>query len=66
MMNKTFKVRDKSKCRIQKLIALFIADMQAKRIQKNPKWYDDTTLYYTIEAVKKIRALYLDEFKAFF
>jgi sulfatase maturation enzyme AslB (radical SAM superfamily) len=66
MLNKTFKLRNKSKCRIQKLLALFIADMQAKRIQKNPKRYDDTTLYYTIEAIKKIRELYLDEFKRFF
>ncbi|MDR0473162.1 MAG: radical SAM protein [Treponema sp.] len=65
MVNKTFKKRNKSKCRIQKLITLFIADMQAKLIQKNPKRYDDTTLYYTIEAIKKIRGLYLDEFKEF-
>jgi hypothetical protein len=60
------KARNKSKCRIQKLLALFVADMQAKRIQKNPKRYDDTTLYHTIEAIQKIRALYLDEFKEFF
>jgi sulfatase maturation enzyme AslB (radical SAM superfamily) len=65
MVNKTFKKRAKSKCRIQKLIALFNADMQAKLIQKNPKRYDDTTLYHTIEAIKKIRALYLDEFREF-
>lgn len=63
--NKTFKKRDKSKCRIQKLIALFIADLQAKRIEKNPKIYNDDTLYHTIEAIKKIRGLYLDEFKEF-
>jgi radical SAM protein with 4Fe4S-binding SPASM domain len=65
MINKTFKQRNKSKCRIQKLIALFIADLQAKRIKKNPKIYDDQTLYYTIEAIKKIRELYLDEFKLY-
>jgi len=63
--NKTFKKRDKRKCRIQKLIALFIADLQAKRIEKNPKIYNDDTLYHTIEAIKKIRSLYLDEFKEF-
>jgi len=65
MVNKTFKKRVKSKCRIQKLVSLFTADMQAKLIQKNPKRYDDTTLYYTIEAIKKIRELYLNEFKEF-
>jgi radical SAM protein with 4Fe4S-binding SPASM domain len=60
---KTFKQRDKRRCRIQKLIALFIAELQTKKIIKNPKIYDDDSLYYTIEAIKKIRALYLDEFK---
>jgi radical SAM protein with 4Fe4S-binding SPASM domain len=66
MVNKTFKRWNKSKCRIQKLLALFVADMQAKRIQKNPKRYDNTTLYHTIEAIQKIRAMYLDEFKEFY
>jgi sulfatase maturation enzyme AslB (radical SAM superfamily) len=62
---KTFKLRNKKKCRIQKLIALFIADMEAKRIAKNPKRYDDNKLYHTIEAIKKIRELYLPEFEGF-
>ena len=65
MVNKMFRKRDKRKCRIQKLISLFIADMEAKRIVKNPKRYDDTKLYYTIEAIKKIKSLYLEEFKRF-
>jgi sulfatase maturation enzyme AslB (radical SAM superfamily) len=63
--NKTFKERNKSTCRIQKLIALFIADMEAKRIAKNSKRYNDTTLYHTIAAIKKIRETYLPEFKDF-
>jgi sulfatase maturation enzyme AslB (radical SAM superfamily) len=66
MVNKTFKKRNKNKCRIQKLIALFIADMEAKRIAKNPKRYEDKTLYFTIAAVKKIREIYLPEFAPFF
>ena len=65
LVNKTFKTRNKSKCRIQKLTALFIADMEAKRIAKNPKRYDDTKLYYTIEAIKKIREAYLGIFEEF-
>jgi radical SAM protein with 4Fe4S-binding SPASM domain len=60
--NKNFKTRDKRKCKIQKLIALFIADLQTKLIIKNPKKYDATKLYHTIEAIKKIRELYLEEF----
>lgn len=63
--NKTFKERDKGRCRIQKLISLFAADLQAKRIRKNPEIYDNDMLYHTIEAIKTIRALYLPEFKEF-
>lgn len=62
-INKNFMQRDKRKCKIRKLIALFIADLQAKRIVKNPKIYDNTKLYHTIEAIKKIRKLYLLDFK---
>jgi radical SAM protein with 4Fe4S-binding SPASM domain len=65
LLNKTFKQRNKSKCRIQKLVMLFIADMKAKQIRKNPKIYDEEKLYYTIEAIKKIRSLYLNEFIIF-
>jgi radical SAM protein with 4Fe4S-binding SPASM domain len=65
MVNKSFKQRNKAKCHIQKLIALFIADLWSKLIVKNPKGYDDTILYHTIEAIKKIRTLYLNEFREF-
>jgi len=63
--NKSFKKRDRRRCRIQKLISLFVADLQAKRIMKNPKIYDDEVLYHTIGAIKKIRSLYLPEFKEY-
>jgi radical SAM protein with 4Fe4S-binding SPASM domain len=62
MVNKTFKKRNRSKCHLQKLVALFVADMEAKRIVKNPARYDETTRYYTIEAIKQIRKRYLEEF----
>jgi len=61
-INKTFNNRNKSSCRIQKLIALFAADLYAKRIVKNPKWLDGDILYNTIEAIKKIKELYLPVF----
>ena len=63
MVNKTFKERNKNKCRIQKLIALFIADLQAKRILKMRIPMKKNMLYYTIEAIKNIRRLYLKEFE---
>jgi sulfatase maturation enzyme AslB (radical SAM superfamily) len=62
LVNRTFKTRNKSKCRLQKLIALFVADMEARRIAKNPARYDETTRYYMIEAIKQIRKRYLGEF----
>jgi len=62
MINKTFKERNKSKCRIQKLIALFTADLWARKIRKNPEILKSNELYYTIEAIKKIKALYHKDF----
>jgi radical SAM protein with 4Fe4S-binding SPASM domain len=62
LVNNTFKKRIKSKCRIQKLIALFIADILARKIRKNPTMLDGNDLYYTIEAIKNIKKLYIGEF----
>ena len=63
--NKTLKERVKSRCQILKLTALFVADLQAKRIERNPKIYDNNTMYHTIEAIKKIREIYLPEFEKY-
>jgi sulfatase maturation enzyme AslB (radical SAM superfamily) len=65
LCNRTFKKRNKNQCRVQKLISVFIADLTARRIIRNPEIYDDYQRYHTIEAIKKIRELYLPEF-AFF
>ena len=66
LTQKTFKTRDKSKCRIQKLISLFAADLFAKRILKNPGNFEDTNKILLIDAIQKIRELYLPEFKDYF
>ena len=66
LTQKNFKVRDKTKCKIQKLITLYAADLQAKGIIKNPDKYDDATKYNLINAIQKIRELYLDEFSEYF
>jgi uncharacterized protein len=67
MVNKSFKERNKSRCRIQKLIILFIANLQSNRIVENPQYINDkTVLFYTIEAIKKIKELYFDEFSSYF
>lgn len=65
LRHKSFQIRDKSRCEIQKLVALFVADLQAKRIVKNPKIYNNDTTYHTIEAIKTIRSLYLPEFEKY-
>ncbi len=64
-VNKTFKQRIKSRCDLQKLIALFTADIQAKRIIKNPQIFDKQRLSKTIRAIKKIKDLYLTELLRF-
>jgi len=65
LCGRTFKKRNKNQCRVQKLISVFIADLTARRIIRNPGIYDDYRRYHTIEAINKIRELYLPEF-AFF
>lgn len=50
---------------LKKLIALFAAELQAQKIIRNSKIYDESKTYYTIKAIENIRALYYDEFKAY-
>ncbi len=63
LSQKSFKERDKSKCKLQKLITLYVADLLAKRMIKNPDRYDDFTKRQTINAILKIKELYLQEFE---
>lgn len=64
--NHSFKEQNKSRCKISKLIALFVADLHAKRIITYPEMYtNESVLYYTIEAIKRIRKAYLNEFSAY-
>ena len=66
LKNHSFKEQNKSRCKISKLVALFVADLHAKRIIKYPELYtNETVLYYTIEAIKKIREAYLNEFSIY-
>jgi radical SAM protein with 4Fe4S-binding SPASM domain len=58
IVNKNFKQRDKRKCRVNELITLFIADLQSKRILKNPSRFDKPTLYHTIISVQNRNSFY--------
>ncbi len=46
--------------------AIVLAEYNARLIQKNPCVYDDTKLYYTIEAIKRIKNLYYEDYKKYF
>lgn len=46
--------------------AIVLAEYNARLIQKNPKVYDDSKLFYTIEAIKKIKELFYDDYKKYF
>ena len=65
-VNKTLKKRIKSKCQLQKMMILFAADIQARRIVKNPNNFNQKKLSGTIKAIKNIKNLYLDEFKSLY
>ena len=65
LVKKTFKTRDKSKCRIQKLITLYAADLQAKRVVKNVASFPEDRVYNLITAIEKIKELYMPEFEMY-
>ncbi len=60
--NHSFSQRDKSRCRIQKLITLYAADLIAHKIINDPHYVPDYLVYTTIESIKKIKELYIKEF----
>lgn len=66
LTTKSFKHYDKSKCRMTIMEAIIIAEYNARLIQKNTSVYDETKLYYTIEAIKKIKDLYYNDYKKYY
>jgi len=65
LTQKSFKMRDKSKCKLQKLITLYVAELFARRIVKNPNSFDEARLYHLINAIKKIKTIFLPEFEEY-
>lgn len=61
----SFAKHERGKCKVTKLVALCIADLQARKIADGQDGFDDNRRYWTIEAIKKIKALYFDEFKQY-
>lgn len=66
LTQKSFKIRDKSKCRAQKLITIYAADLQAKRLIKNQKSIPENRVYNTIVAIEKIKKDFLPEFEEYY
>lgn len=62
LVEKSFSKRDKSKCRIQKLITIYVAELLARRLLKNPSSIPEERIYNTIEAIRKIKEIFLPEF----
>ena len=62
LVNGNFKRRNRNKCRIHKLTALFIAELMARRIINGTDGMNDETKYRTVLAIKKINLLYKEEF----
>ncbi len=65
LVKKSFKQRDKSKCRVQKLITLYCADLYAKKIINNKDAFQEERLYNIISAIEKIKKYYMPEFKEY-
>lgn len=66
MLHKRFDTYNKRNCGLKKIIAIAVAELQARKIARNPQIYDKVKVYYTIEAIKKIKELYLPEYGKYF
>lgn len=62
--NGSFKTWGRTKCAFTELIALAKAEIETRRIVKNPQIYDNTKLYFTIESIKEIRRRYLSKYQS--
>lgn len=62
LQNKSFQIWGKERCGFTEVLALVISEIEARKIIKNPSIYDNTRLYYTIEAIKTIRDLYQEKY----
>ncbi len=62
LKNKSFKQWNIDKCGYTEILALAVSEIETRKIINNPKIYDETKLFYTIEAIKKIRELYQQKY----
>lgn len=66
LVNHSFSERIKTRCEMNKLISLYIAELHTRRILNHRELYKDSNqLYFLIEAIKGIKANYYEEFKTY-
>ena len=65
LVNKSFNIRNKTKCKILKLVSLYIAELLARKIISSSSSLKDNQLFFTIEAIEHIKEKYLEEFLLF-
>lgn len=62
LKNKSFKQWNREKCGFTEILALAVSEIEMRKILNNPQIYDETKLFYTIEAIKNIRELYQNKY----
>jgi len=62
--NGSFNIWGRTKCAFTELIALAKAEIETRRILKNPQIYDNNKLFFIIEAIKEIRHRYLKKYES--
>ena len=62
LKNQSFKQWNREKCGFTEILALAVSEIETRKIINNPKIYNETKLFYTIEAIKKIRELYQQKY----
>mgnify|MGYP005766609755 CR=1 FL=1 len=66
LVNHSFAKRIKSRCKMNKILCLYIAELHARRILSHKELYSDNTqLYFLIDAIKGIKDNYYQEFKEY-
>lgn len=62
LKNNSFNRWNREKCEFTEILALAVSEIETRKIINNPKIYDETKLFYTIEAIKKVRELYQEKY----
>lgn len=64
LVNKAFNERIKTRCSMNRLICLYVAELHTRRILMHRELYkDENQLFFLIEAIKEIRTKYYPEFQ---